>query len=158
MLEVCKYVKSSLAGFEKFKGCIEREELTFKGLLCLNVPTRWNSTFKMFEGTTKCQSAFQLMEEFDGHIISTFYEENNEKNSLGPLTFAEWECFRIFPKFLRLFYDATMRLSRSLYVTSNVYFQEICGIQMHLQAYSENGDYVLTVMLEKMMTKYNKYL
>jgi hypothetical protein len=35
-----KYVKSSLARFEKFKGCIEREQLTFKGLLCLDVLTR----------------------------------------------------------------------------------------------------------------------
>lgn len=42
-------------------------------------------------------------------------------------------------------------------MTSNTYFQEICGIQIHLQAYSENGDYVLSAMTKKMMTKYNKY-
>jgi hypothetical protein len=40
-----KYVKSSPSRFEKFKSCVEREQLTFKGLLCLDVPTRWNSTF-----------------------------------------------------------------------------------------------------------------
>jgi len=28
----------------------------------LDVPTRWNSTFKMLEGAEKCQSAFELME------------------------------------------------------------------------------------------------
>jgi hypothetical protein len=50
-----------------------------------------------------------------------------------------------------------MRLSGSLYVTSNMYFQEICGIQLHLQVYSESGDYVLSAMAEKMKTKYNKY-
>jgi hypothetical protein len=38
-----------------------------------------------------------------------------------------------------------------------MYFQEICGIQMHLQAYSENNDYVFSFMMEKMMSKYNKY-
>jgi hypothetical protein len=42
-------------------------------------------------------------------------------------------------------------------VTSNTYFQEICGIQIHLQAYNENDDYVLSAMAKKMMTKYNKY-
>jgi hypothetical protein len=57
-----KYVKYSLARFESFKTCLEREKINFKGLLCLDVPTRWNSTFKMLEGAEKCQSAFELME------------------------------------------------------------------------------------------------
>jgi hypothetical protein len=35
-----KYVKSSSARFEKFKSCMEREQLTFKGLLCVDVLTR----------------------------------------------------------------------------------------------------------------------
>jgi hypothetical protein len=74
-----KYVKSSLVRFEKFKFCMEREKLTFKNLLCLDVPTRWNSTFKMLEGAEKCQSAFD-----------------------------DWERIRIFLKFFKLFYDATM--------------------------------------------------
>jgi hypothetical protein len=34
-----KYVKSSPARFVKFKGCIERKQLAFKGLLCLDVLT-----------------------------------------------------------------------------------------------------------------------
>jgi hypothetical protein len=33
----------------------------------------------------------------------------------------------------------------------------VLSIQMYLQAYSESGDYVLSAMTEKMMTKYNKY-
>jgi hypothetical protein len=45
-----KYVKSSPARFESFKTCLERENINFNGLLCLDVPTRWNSTFKMLEG------------------------------------------------------------------------------------------------------------
>jgi hypothetical protein len=35
------------------------------------------------------------------------------------------------------------------YSTLIMYFQEICGIQMHLQPYSENGDYILSAMAEK---------
>jgi hypothetical protein len=66
-----KYVKSSPARFESFKTCLERENINFKGLLCLDVPTRWNSTFKMLEGAEKCQSAFELMEELDGYYGPT---------------------------------------------------------------------------------------
>jgi hypothetical protein len=35
-----KYVKSSHARFESFKTCLERENINFKGLLCLDVPIR----------------------------------------------------------------------------------------------------------------------
>jgi hypothetical protein len=34
---------------EKFKACMEIEKIQFKGLLCLDVPTRWNSTYKILE-------------------------------------------------------------------------------------------------------------
>jgi hypothetical protein len=78
-----KYVKSSLVRFEKFKFCMEREKLTFKNLLCLDVPTRWNSTFKMLEGAEKCQSAFELMEEYDVHFVSSLFDEKNDKKKFG---------------------------------------------------------------------------
>jgi hypothetical protein len=51
----------------------------------------------------------------------------------------------------KLFYDATMQLSGTLFVTSNMY------IQMHLQAYSENNDYVLRAVAMKLKMKYIKY-
>jgi hypothetical protein len=126
-----KYVKSYPSRFENFKTCMKREKLTFKGLLCLDVPTRWNSTFKMLECAKKCESAFELMEKHDGNYVSSLFDEKNAKNSLGPPTYDDWAHIRIFLKFLKLFYDVTMRLSESLYVTCNMYFQEICGIQMN---------------------------
>jgi hypothetical protein len=147
-----KYVKSSPARFEKFKSCVEREQLTFKGLLCLDVPTRWNSTFFMLEGAEKCQSTFQLMESVDKDFkIALNEEKKNDKEGLGPPRFVDWNHIRIFLKFLKLFYDATMRLSEFLYCTSNMYFQEICGIQMHLQEYIDSGDSILSAMVERMM-------
>jgi hypothetical protein len=38
-----------------------------------------------------------------------------------------------------------------------MYWQEICGIQMHIQSYCDSSDYVLSSMAERMMMKYNKY-
>jgi hypothetical protein len=109
-----KYVMSSPIKFEKFKVCIEREQLDFKGLLCLDVPTRWNSTFFMLEGAEKYRTAFQLMQEFDKNITTTLNKEKNEKKGLRPPTFFDWNRIKIFLKFLKLFYDATMQISGSL--------------------------------------------
>jgi hypothetical protein len=81
---IVKYVKSSPQRFENFKYCMEREKIAFKDLLCLDVPTRWNSTFKMLEGAEKCQSAFDLLEEYDGNYVLSLTEEKNAKKVLGP--------------------------------------------------------------------------
>jgi len=96
------------------------------------------------------------MEEEDGYFVSMLFEGGQGRRGLGPPTFEDWENFRVFLKFLKLFYDVTIRLSGSLYVTFNMYFQEICGIQAHLHAFSESGDYVLIAMAEKIKMKYNK--
>jgi hypothetical protein len=152
-----KYMKSSPSRFEKFKECVEREKVPFKGLLCLDVVTRWNSTFKMLDGAEKFQGAFQLVEEEDDHYGPTLFDEKNGQKGLGPPTFDDWDNVRVLTKFLKLFYDVTMRISGSLYVTSNMYVQEVGGIQSHLQAYCESDDYVLRTMAEKMKTKYDKY-
>jgi hypothetical protein len=82
-----KFVKSSPQRFENFKYCMEREKLAFKGLLCLDVLTRWNSTFKMLEGAEKCQSVFDLLEEYDGNYVSSLSDEKNAKKGLGPPTY-----------------------------------------------------------------------
>jgi len=41
---VVKYVKSSPTRFAIFKACFEQEGISFKGLVCLDVETRWNLT------------------------------------------------------------------------------------------------------------------
>ena len=50
---VVRYVKSSLNRFEKFKACVEKEKIQSKSLLCLDVSTRWNSTYLMLESAQK---------------------------------------------------------------------------------------------------------
>jgi hypothetical protein len=138
---VVKYVKSSPSKFESFKTCLERENINFKGLLCLDVPTRWNSTFKMLEGAGKCQSAFELMEEWDGYYGLALWDG---WNGVGPPNCDDWARIKVFLKFLKKIYEATMRLLGPLYVTCNMYIEEVSAIQLHLQEYCDSGDYILS--------------
>src|SRR5262249_1969242 len=56
-----KYVKSSLSRNQKFKNCIEKEKIDSKSRLCLDVETRWNSTYLMLEAALKFQKTFDLL-------------------------------------------------------------------------------------------------
>lgn len=45
------YVRQSPARLKRFKECIEHENIKSKSLLCLDVATRWNSTYLMLESS-----------------------------------------------------------------------------------------------------------
>ena len=70
-----RYVRSSPARLLKFKSCVEREKIEYKGLVCLDVPTRWNSTYMMLDAAIKFQKAFERYEEEDDKFVSYFRED-----------------------------------------------------------------------------------
>lgn len=53
-----RYVRSSPARYSSFKDSVERVEIKCKQKPCLDVDTRWNSTFLMLEMAVKFQDAF----------------------------------------------------------------------------------------------------
>ena len=149
-----KYVKSSPSRLEKFKSCVEKQKIGEKGLLCLDVPMRWNSTYLMLKVAEQYQGAFDLLQEDDGQFVSQLSEGGG---GLGLPTFGDWDIVRAFMKFLKLFYEVTLRISGSLYTTSNLFFQELSTVYDHLQGYCEDDDYLLSTMTMRMKSKYDKY-
>ncbi|KAL4566088.1 hypothetical protein LXL04_030198 [Taraxacum kok-saghyz] len=55
---IVKYVRSSPARLLKFKSSVEEEKIESKSLVCMDVDTRWNSTFFMLESAVKFKKAF----------------------------------------------------------------------------------------------------
>ena len=88
---VVRYVKSSSNRFEKFKACVEKKKNSKQKLLCLDVSTRWNSTYLMLESAQKFVAAFERMKEDDGHFLRYF-----EDPSSGPPLFLDWENLRLY--------------------------------------------------------------
>ena len=56
--ESMRYVKSSPNRNQTFVGFVERLGIESKSLLCLDVPTRWNSTYLMLETAQKFEKGF----------------------------------------------------------------------------------------------------
>ncbi|TXG73419.1 hypothetical protein EZV62_001998 [Acer yangbiense] len=72
-----KYVKSSPNILERFKKCVAHEKIETKGLVVLDVPTKWNSTYLMLESALKLRKAFERLGEEDGHYVNYFKDDEN---------------------------------------------------------------------------------
>lgn len=53
-----RYVRQSPGRLHKFEECVALEKNQSKSLLCLDVSTRWNSTYLMLDAAKKFERAF----------------------------------------------------------------------------------------------------
>ena len=149
-----RYVKASPNSVQTFKSCVEKVKIESKAILCLNVATRWNSTYKMLENAEKFEHAFKWMEYEDLDYILYFRDGDYDRRSPND---DDWETCRRFVKFLKLFYNATKRFSGSFYVTSNAFFDEIYMIKKKIDLFSRSEDHFLYSMEKTRKEKFDKY-
>ncbi|WCJ28874.1 Zinc finger BED domain-containing protein RICESLEEPER 2 [Euphorbia peplus] len=147
--DVVRYVRLSPSRLQFFKRCVEKCKIESKSLLCLDVETRWNSTYKMLEAAEKFEKAFMKLEGEDSKYLEHF--------DSGPPNVDDWKNAKCFIKFLKLFYNATLKFSGSLFVTSNTFFHEIMSIQSVLHRLFMSQDELLSVMAFRMQVKFDKY-
>ena len=114
--------------------CIKKEKLESKILVCLDVETRWNSTFLMLESAIKFKKAFACLLMKD----SACYKELRKIDG-GPSE-EDWKRVGALLPFWNIFYDATLRLSGARYVTCNSFVHEIYGTSFMINGHLENGD------------------
>ncbi|CAI9283612.1 unnamed protein product [Lactuca saligna] len=115
-----------------------------------DVPTRWNSTYHMLEISQAYEKTFERydLEEFDFR-----YEIENAGLSIP--SSSDWERVRNVCHFLKPFHDVTLRISGTLYVTSNTCIEDIYSIRTLLD--DAIFDSSLCDIALTMKVKFDKY-
>jgi hypothetical protein len=138
-----RFVRASPAMMTKFKRCIEQLDIQSKKVVCLDVLTRWNSTYLMLSIAEKYQRAFEVLGEEDSQLVVP--------------TYIDWENARAFVKYLKTFYDVTLIISGSNYVTASLFFMQLCIIQDALNDGCLSFDHIMNTVAVSMRSKYEKY-
>ncbi|XP_075640576.1 zinc finger BED domain-containing protein RICESLEEPER 2-like [Castanea sativa] len=154
--EAVRYVKSSPNRNQTFRNFMERLGMESKSFLCLDVPTRWNSTYLMLETAEKFEKVFLRM-DFEDDGYSSYFRSKEDSGGLGSPCMSDFQNCRAFVTFLRLFYNATKKFSGSLYVTSNAFFDEIFVIQESISQLVKSQNTLLKNTATNMQTKFEKY-
>ncbi|CAH1437414.1 unnamed protein product [Lactuca virosa] len=142
--EFVKYVKGSSARKTRFCQCCSQNLLDTNKDLMQDVPTRWNSTYRMISYALYYRLAFSHLSLSDSNFQDCPSSD-------------EWERVEKMCSFLKVFYDATLQISGSLYPTSNLYFPQIFGIHLKLVEEMKSPDEYMKRIATQMWNKFNKY-
>ncbi|KAE8654566.1 hypothetical protein F3Y22_tig00117048pilonHSYRG00794 [Hibiscus syriacus] len=104
---VVKYVRSSPARLHKFKACVEEGNISFKSHVCLDIETRWNSTYPMLKSALVFRKPFKNMK-----TKYLPYTKELRKVSGAPDD-EDWDKVIYFLHFLEIFYETTLSFSGS---------------------------------------------
>lgn len=85
------------------------------------------------------------------------YDPNGELTVKCALLSTDWEKVRRMMKFLEIFYELTLKVSGSLYVTSNVHFIEIGELHYILKDLIQSEGSDLSEMAANMKEKFDTY-
>ena len=154
--KVVRYVKSSPNRNQTFSSFMKRLGMESKSLPCLNVPTQWNSTYLMLETAKNFEKVFLQM-DFEDDGYSSYFRTKEDSGGLGSPCMCDFQNCRAFVTFLRLFYNTTKKFSGSLYVTSNVFYDEIFVIQERISNLVKSQNTLLKNIATNMQTKFEKY-
>uniref|UniRef100_A0A9I9E9Q8 Zinc finger BED domain-containing protein RICESLEEPER 2-like n=1 Tax=Cucumis melo TaxID=3656 RepID=A0A9I9E9Q8_CUCME len=121
-------------------------KIACKSYVCLDVPTRWNSTYMMLEVAVKFEKAFDRLED----------EDASYRHDMSPNK-EDWTNARMLIQFLKVFYNVTLKISGSLYTTSNLVFHQITVHQNCIRLNAGSANALLVGMANNMKEKFEKY-
>ncbi|XP_038981360.1 zinc finger BED domain-containing protein RICESLEEPER 2-like isoform X1 [Phoenix dactylifera] len=142
--EAVKYIKSSQGRLELFMGIVKQFKMNGKKRICIDVPTRWNSTYLMLNDAIEFKDVFMRLVARDPNFDNAPTEE-------------DWSQGIIICNFLKVFHLITEVFSQTKNPTANLYFYEIWRINMLLIEESRSSNAVVMMMALKMQEKFDKY-
>ncbi|CAN1229322.1 Putative AC transposase [Linum perenne] len=148
--EAVKWITASSSREEVWKRCTNSMVIECKKALTLDVPTRWNSTYLMLESVEPYASAFR---PYEG-MLPAF---KADLDTIGTPTDEDWVNVRWMMEYLKKFYDLTCLVSGTSYVTSHLFFKEMCDLFDLISEVEQSEDPKISSMARKMRMKVAKY-
>ncbi|CAN0829998.1 Zinc finger BED domain-containing protein RICESLEEPER 2 [Linum grandiflorum] len=129
---------------EKFEEAARHLRIPTDKKLCLDCPTRWNSTYLMLNVALIYKDVFYRLKSRDPR-----YKTSPTENDWW---FAKEICGK-----LQVFYEVTELFSGSNYPTSNLFFAKICDVKVSLKTWAADSHPFVSQMAVKMIEKFDKY-
>nr|CAD1823467.1 unnamed protein product [Ananas comosus var. bracteatus] len=133
------YVKSSEETFAKFQKAAKQQKP-----LVLDSPNNWASIYLMLDSACQYEAAFLQLAEWDAEYP-------------GFLASKDWADVKALTEILDVLYHTMEKFPAVEKPTSNLYFNEICGIHLLLKTWRTSSSPVVASVASQMLKKFEHY-
>ncbi|XP_072995778.1 zinc finger BED domain-containing protein RICESLEEPER 2-like isoform X1 [Typha latifolia] len=137
------YVKSSDERFSTFQKVAKQAEELQKPLV-LDSPKSWTSMYLMLDSACQYQEAFTELAESDSEYA-------------GSLSANDWADVKALTECLDVLYHTMEKFPAAEKPTSNLHFNEICGIHLLLKTWCSSPSTVVASIASQMLEKFEQY-
>ncbi|XP_047949292.1 zinc finger BED domain-containing protein RICESLEEPER 2-like [Salvia hispanica] len=155
--EVVKWIKASPARSDKFKETAKLYKVETSKFLCLDVPTRWNSTYLMLESALSYAPVMAIFERVNPAFVRDLKQKTYNKIPIGVPEELDWHEVRRMCGYLKKFHKLTEEVSATTYPTSHTFFKEMCGIFTVIRRLEGHENEDIKRMAISMKSKLGKY-
>ncbi|KAJ3670711.1 hypothetical protein LUZ60_008137 [Juncus effusus] len=141
--ECIHHVKFTQDKFLEFQKICKQLGLSQKPLI-LDSPNNWSTTYSMFETACYYQDVFASLAKWD----PDYHGLLNTKN---------WADVKALTDILDVLYHITEKFPATENATSNLYFNELCGIHHLLKTWCTSDSPVVATMASQMLLKLETY-
>ncbi|CAN1177393.1 Zinc finger BED domain-containing protein RICESLEEPER 1 [Linum perenne] len=131
--------------------------LTCKHELSLDMPTSWNATYIMLEHAEPYEVEFRVYGGMLPGFVADLNKLSHSGATVGPPGPKDWIKVRLMMEYLKKFYDLTCLVLGTSYVTSHLFFKEMCDLFNFIGNIGENVDDDIQSMAVRMKLKVAKY-
>ncbi|CAN1300178.1 Putative AC transposase [Linum perenne] len=155
--EAVKWVTSSPARETSFNVAVNAMGIVCKKKMKLDVPTRWNSTYLMLQSVIPYEKAIVLFKDLNKPYLDELNQKRHDGGMLGPPTLEDFEKVKMMVEYLHRFYLLTNLVSGTAYVTSHLFFKEMCDLLDTISGFEMNLEEDIRAMGARMKKKIGKY-
>nr|GEY96811.1 hypothetical protein [Tanacetum cinerariifolium] len=159
-----RWIQLSPARIKKFKEFCILINIECEKSIVVDVSTRWNRTYLMLSFAIEYEHVFDRFAEEDYMYTRDIREGDGDEFEVdtkewppGIPESKDWANVRLLVVFLKNFYDTTLRVSGTKYITSNSYVERIYCLNTILKQCFLSNDNDLKSMPIEMMKKLDKY-
>ncbi|KAL5705096.1 hypothetical protein ACHQM5_023441 [Ranunculus cassubicifolius] len=139
-----RIIRKSQVKYKIFRESVRQSNIKCERKLPKDCPTRWNSTFKMLEVVLIYEKAF-----------ARYHERARDKDNV--ISQGEWDRMRALANCLEVFYRSTLVFSGTKYPTSNIFFAEVCEVNLAIKEWMGSTKESVRTMAKSMKPKFDKY-
>ncbi|XP_020252673.1 zinc finger BED domain-containing protein RICESLEEPER 1-like, partial [Asparagus officinalis] len=140
--DTVQHVRSSQTKLDAFQIAAGKVGAPQKPLIC-DDQNNWITTYLMLETVCEYQAAFTCLAECDSEHMSSLSSE-------------EWDLAKAVTECLYVFYHAIEKFSETKIPTSNLYFNDLCGIHLLIKTWKASNLPVIATMATQILESFEK--